>query len=138
MSKTNGKRNGKPDLQAKAGKDGRTITGQFLPGVSGNPRGGQRGYLTIARESLQAILDQKISAKNKRTRLDTFWEDVLSHSAKGNAGAMRLIAERIYPATLQIDANVTGMAATQTLAVFDCMAADYVKAGRLPDLSDRG
>lgn len=136
MSKTNGKA-GDPPSTGEAGVF-RDEAGRILPGSQLNPAGARKSYAAQVRVRLNGILDAvDTDDEDKRERLDVLLLSVYARAVKGDMAAAKLILDRVYPATLQIDANVTGMTSTRTLDVFDCMAADYVKAGRLPDLTDR-
>lgn len=136
MSKTNGKRNGRAQ-QAGARDDGRDAKGHFLPGVSGNPTGSKAGYATKVRRQLQAILEEQTTDTETRSKLDILLRSVYAKAVKGDMVAAKLILDRIFPATLQADVNVSGMSAGRVLDVFDRMANHFVSMGELPDIVER-
>jgi hypothetical protein len=85
----------------------------------------------------RALMDEPISETEKRTKLRILMEATFAKAVKGDVQAMKLIWDRVWPTTLQIDANITGMSAGRVLDVIGVMADEYVASGRLPDLNDR-
>lgn len=142
MSKTNGKangrKNGNPQSRDKSG-NGEAIQrrgdGTFLKGFTANP-GGKPRAATQMRDMVLRLLEEQ--GEDGIPQAEKLMRAVIQRAIEGDDHAAKLILDRVWPATLQVDANVTGMASTQALAVFDLMAADYAKAGRLPELTDRG
>lgn len=138
MSKTNGKKNGKPENKNKSG-NGEDIQrrgdGTFQKGFSGNA-GGKPRAATRMRDMVLRLLEEE--DEHGVTAAENMMRAIIERATKDDDHAAKLVLDRVWPATLLADVNVTGMVAPQTLAIFDCLAADYVKAGRLPDLTDRG
>ncbi len=144
MSKTNGKRNGKAN--GKADKPVEQVVtgairddhGRLLPGSRLNPEGARISHAAVVRAELHALLDEpSTDAKGKRTKLRQFLDVMFERATKGDMAAAKLIMDRILPATLKADINVSGMSSVQALDVFTVMASDYANQGRLPDLSHR-
>jgi hypothetical protein len=90
----------------------------------------------MVRAELQALLDEpSTDAEDKRTKLRQFLDVMFERATKGDMAAAKLIMDRILPATLKADIQVSGMSSAQAIDVFTVMASDYANQGRLPDLS---
>lgn len=141
MSGTNGKRNGKakgkvPDPDTKDSAGVRDELGRIRPGHTLNREGGRRTHLVICRETLQQIIDAPVSEADKRSRLEAFWLNLFERSMKGDGVCSKILADRLLPATIKADLNVVGgMPAVQVVDIFALIGEDYVKAGRLQELT---
>ncbi len=141
MSKTNGKRNGrkngKPEKQAEAGATARNAKGQFPAGVSGNPRGMQTKFATRFRQQLHEFAEANMAEDDERSRVSVLLQTTFDKALAGDMYAMKLLWDRLMPATLQAELNVQGLGSEVVVDVFGCMMQDYAAAGRLPELTSR-
>lgn len=142
MSKTNGKRNGrkngKPEKTPKTGGPDlatRTPEGKFLPGISGNPGGRPKVARAMLELAIRLLQEQ---GENNMDQAEVLVRAILQRAIEGDDVAAKLILDRVWPATIQADISVTGMAAEHTLGIFDRLSEDYAAAGRLPELTNRG
>lgn len=110
----------------------RSPNGHYMPGQSGNPTGQKNGYASKVRRELQSILDEKATEKETRTKLNILLRSVFARAVNGDMMAARIILDRVLPVTVQADVSMSGMAPTQVLGVFEVMAAEYARDGRLP------
>ena len=139
MSKTNGKSNGRGKPSTGDGKsrdDGRDTLGQFAPGVSGNPGGRPSSVAKLLFERAVKILESK--GEDGIQESERLLRALVDRGCRGDTAAAKLILDRLWPATTFVDANIAGMTAEHARSVFDVLAEDYVRDGRLPDLTDRG
>ncbi len=137
MSKTNGQGNGKanPDSKADAGPI-RDELGRIRKGHTLNREGGRRTHLVLCRETLQAIMDAPVSDADKRPRIEAFWLNLFERSMEGDGTCSKILADRLLPATIKADVNVTGMTPGGVGGVISIMRAEYVKRGNLESLDD--
>ncbi len=89
-----------PDKQEKSSNGKRTLPDaakphQWKPGQSGNPKGRPPKSLTLTPKLLERLDDPCPSDPKGRTWGEVVIEATLVHAAKGNAGALRELWNRI-------------------------------------------
>jgi hypothetical protein len=89
------------------------------------------------RQQLYEFAAAAMSPEEERSRIEILLRAVYERAIEGDMQAAKVLLDRLIPATLQADINVSGMTAVQALGVFEIMAEEYSKAGRLPELPDR-
>ena len=126
MSDTNG--NGKQGSN-------RDSLGRFPKGVSGNPRGVPPGprYSTFVRDRLRALLAEHADTGDEKplSKLDALLERVILEVISGNMHAAKLVLERILPAGVVADINVSGPTGSRVLEVFQAINVEMIEKGRL-------
>ncbi len=74
----------------------RTESGQFVPGVSGNPNGRPKGSPNITKQ-LEAAVKEYIASPSRIHRLHKVIDRLLTQAEDGNVGAAKLLLDKIVP-----------------------------------------
>lgn len=126
MPKT--KKSQKARGQGTAGPS-RKSNGTWAKGVSGNPSGGVKQYAARVRKAIRDCLEA--TNDEQKTNLDMLIASVLKDAMDGNMHAAKLILDRVCPAGIEADINVTGITGGQVRSTFDALRRTAIASGTL-------
>ena len=143
MSGTNGKGNGKakrngngtPEKPMSLEPVGieRDELGRVKPGQVLNPHGGRNRFAVQVMAGIRSLLEETTGkGDDDRTKLRALVESLYDRAIEGDNYAAKLILERVCPATIQAEIDVTGIGSDRAGIVFDQLGRFFTDRGELP------